>query len=91
LVGILITAYQSQITSENLANQQNTIGVGSHMTVIKEMDPTGNQKGVYSIQVTDLKNDDNIKANIVEPTGTTIITRSITKSPIQETFKIISP
>ncbi|SMH72452.1 hypothetical protein [Candidatus Nitrosotalea okcheonensis] len=88
LLGIAITAYQSQITSENLSNQQNTIGIGTQMIVTKEMNPDNNQKGVYSIQITDFKNDDNVKATIIDPTGTPIITKSITKSPIQETFKI---
>ena len=90
LIGIAITAYQSQITSENLSNQQNTIGIGTQMIVTKEMNPDNNQKGVYSIQITDFKNEDNVKAIIIDPTGTPIITKSITKSPIQETFKISS-
>lgn len=90
LIGIAITAYQSQITSENLSNQQNTIGIGTQMIVTKEMNPDNNQKGVYAIQITDFKNEDNVKAIIIDPTGTPIITKSITKSPIQETFKISS-
>ncbi len=90
LIGIAITAYQSQITSENLANQQNTIGIGTQMIITKEMNPDSNQKGVYSIQITDFKNDDNIKATIIDPAGIPIITKSITKSPIQETFQILS-
>ena len=90
LIGIAITAYQSQITSENLSNQQNTIGIGTQMIVTKEMNSDNNQKGVYSIQITDFKNEDNVKAIIIDPTGTPIITKSITKSPIQETFKISS-
>ncbi|MHB8545537.1 MAG: hypothetical protein ACYDAJ_02065 [Nitrosotalea sp.] len=88
LIGIAITAYQSQITSENLSNQQNTLDIGAQMIVTKEMNPDNNQKGVYSIQITDFKNDDNVKAIIIDPTGTPIITKSITKSPIQETFRI---
>ena len=90
LIGIAITAYQSQTTSENLSNQQNTLGTGARMVVTKWMSPDSNQKGVYSIQITDFKNDDNVKANIIDPTGTSIITRSVTKSPIQEMFKIAS-
>jgi hypothetical protein len=89
LIGIGITAYQSQITSENLSNQQKILSVGAQMIVSKEMDPNKNQKGVYSIQVTDLKNDDNIIATVTDPTGNKIITKSITKSPIQETFKVV--
>lgn len=90
LIGIAITAYQSQTTSENLSNQQNTLGIGAQMIVTKEMSPDSNQKGVYSIQITDFKNDDNVKASIIDPTGTPIIIKSITKSPIQEMFKIAS-
>jgi len=90
LIGIMITAYQSQITSENLSNQQNTLGVGVHMIITKELDPYKNQNGVYSIQVTDIKPDDNIKATVIEPSGTLVSTRSVTKGTVQETFKIVS-
>lgn len=88
LIGISITAYQSQITSENLSNQQNTLDVGTQMIVVKEMNPNTNQNGVYSIQITDFKDTDNIKATVLNPAGTSIITRSITKSPVQEMFKV---
>lgn len=88
LIGIAITVYQSQTTSENLTNQQETLSGGKQMTVTKNMDPNSNQKGVYVIQVTDLKNDDNIKAIVIDPYGNTIITKPITKSPIQELFKV---
>ena len=90
LIGIAITAYQSQTTSENLSNQQKILGIGTQMIVTKNMDPSNNQKGVYSIQVTDLKNDDSIKAQVVDPAGATIIIKSVTKSPIQEIFKVTS-
>ena len=91
LIGIAITAYQSQTTSENLSNQQKTLAVGTQMmTVTKNMDPNNNQKGVYSIQVTDLKNDDSIKAEVIDPVGVIIVSKSVTKSPIQEIFKVTS-
>jgi hypothetical protein len=90
LVGIVITAYQSQMTSENLANQQNTLGVGAQMVVTKAMNLDNNQKGVYSVQITDFKNDDRVKVAVIDPSGTSIITKSITKSPVQEMFKIVS-
>jgi Tfp pilus assembly protein PilE len=88
LAGIAITAYQSQITSENLSNEQNTLGIGAQMTVTKEMNPYNNQNGVYSIQITDFKDNDNVKATVSDPVGIPIITKSITKSPVQEMFKI---
>lgn len=88
LIGIAITAYQSQTTSENLVNQQKTVSAETSMTITKGMDSSKNQKGVYAIQVTDLKNDDSIKAIVIDPNGNTIITKSVTKSPIQEIFKV---
>lgn len=90
LIGIAITAYQSQTTSENLSNQQNTLAIGTQMVVTKSMNPENNQNGVYSIQITDFRSDDNVKATIMDPTGTPIITKTMTKSPIQEMFKITS-
>ena len=87
-VGFAITVYQSQSTAENLVNQQQTLSVGTQMNITKVMDSSNNRESVYGIQVTDLKNDDSIKASIIDPNGNTIITRSVTKSPIQETFKI---
>ena len=88
LVGFAITVYQSQITSENLVNEQKTLSVGTQMIITKGMDLNNNRKGVYGIQVTDLKNDDNVKTIVNDPNGNTIITRSVTTSPIQEIFKI---
>ena len=90
LIGIAITAYQSQTTSENLSNQQNTLAIGAQMVVTKGMDPENNQNGVYSIQITDFRNDDSVKTTVIDPRGIPIITKTITKSPIQEMFKITS-
>lgn len=88
LIGIAITAYQSQTTSENLSNQQNILAIGTQMVVTKDMNPENNQNGVYSIQITDFRSDDNVKATVIDPMGTPIITKTMTKSPIQEMFKI---
>jgi hypothetical protein len=60
------------------------------MVVTKSMNPENNQNGVYSIQITDFRSDDNVKATIMDPMGTPIITKTMTKSPIQEMFKITS-
>jgi hypothetical protein len=88
LIGIALTAYQSQMTAENLSNQQMILGNGKQMIITKQMDPNKNQKGVYSVQITDFKNDDNIKVLVTDPAGISIITKSITKNPIQENFKV---
>jgi len=88
LVGFAITAYQSQITSENFVNEQKTLSGGTQMTITKAMDLNHNRKGVYGIQITDLKNDDNVKIIVIDPNRNSIITKSVTTSPIQEIFKI---
>ena len=49
LIGIAITAYQSQTTSENLSNEQKILGIGTQMTITKNMDRNNNQKGVYPL------------------------------------------
>ena len=90
LVGFVITIYQSQITSENFVNEQKSLSSGTQMTITKTMDLNNNRKGVYGIQVTDLKNDDNVKVVVIDPNRNTIITKSVTTSPIQEIFKISS-
>jgi hypothetical protein len=88
LVGFVITVYQSQITSENFVNEQKSLSSGTQMTITKAMDLSNNRKGVYGIQVTDLKNDDNVKVIVIDPSRNAIITKSVTTSPIQEIFKI---
>ena len=90
LVGFVITIYQSQITSENFVNEQKSLSNGTQMTITKAMDLNNNRKGVYGMQVTDLKNDDNIKVVVIDPNRNAIITKSVTTSPIQEIFKISS-
>jgi hypothetical protein len=88
LVGFVTTVYQSQITSENFVNEQKSLSSGTQMTITKAMDLNNNRKGVYGIQVTDLKNDDNVKVIVIDPSRNAIITKSVTTSPIQEIFKI---
>jgi lipopolysaccharide export LptBFGC system permease protein LptF len=90
LIGFVITIYQSQITSENFVNEQKSLSSGTQMTITKAMDLNNDRKGVYGIQVTDLKNDDNVKIIVIDPNRNAIITKFVTTSPIQEIFKISS-
>jgi hypothetical protein len=90
LIGFVITIYQSQITSENFVNEQKSLSSGTQMTITKAMDLNNDRKGVYGIQVTDLKNDDNVKVVVIDPNRNEIITKSVITSPIQEIFKISS-
>ncbi len=89
LIGIAISAYQSQTTVENLSDEQKTLTPGSQITIIKDLDPGKNQRGVYSLQITDFKNETKLIVTVLDPTGSTIASKSIMKSAIQENFKIV--
>ncbi len=88
IIGVGLTFYESQLVNENVANQQQNLSVGGSMTLTKELDPSKNQNGVYSVQITDFKEDDNIKVTVFNPTGEIITSKPITKNPFQENFPI---
>lgn len=88
LIGIGLSVYQAQFTVENLANQEQKLAIGSQMIISKDMNPDKDSKGVYSIQATDFRSDDKIKASVIDPYGTYVTTKSITKSPFQDFFNV---
>ncbi len=88
IIGIWLSVYQAQLITSNLNILQQNIPVGQTMTVTKQLDSSVNQEGIYSVQVTDFKNDDNIKATILNPTGDSIVSKPITQSPYEEKFNI---
>ena len=63
IIGIGFTFYESLLINENVANQQQNLLVGGSMSLTKELDPSKNQNGVYSVQITDFKENDNVKGN----------------------------
>ena len=88
IIGIGLSIYESQLINENVANQQQNLLIGGSMTLTKELDPSKNQNGVYSIQITDFKEDNNIKVTVFNPADEIITSKSITKNPFQENFSI---
>ncbi|HMK32841.1 MAG TPA: hypothetical protein VK431_04370 [Nitrosopumilaceae archaeon] len=88
IVGIGLTFYESQLINENVANQQQNLLVGGSMTLTKELDPSKNPNGIYSVQITDFKEDDNIKVTVLNPTDEIITSKIITKNPFQENFLV---
>lgn len=88
LIGIALSVYQAQFTVENLANQEQKLAIGSQMIVSKDMNPDRDSKGVYSTQITDFGSDDKIKVSIVDPYGTYVTTKLITKNPFQDFFNV---
>jgi len=88
IIGIGISFYQSQIEMDDLTTQQQSLATDESMTVSKNLDPAKNKNGVYSVQISDFKNGDNLKANVITPTGSVVAARSIAKNPFQENFTI---
>jgi len=88
MIGIGISFYQSQIETESITSQQQNLSPNAVMTVSKNLDPAKSKNGVYSIQISDFKNGYSVKADLVDPTGSAIITRSIEKNLFQENFTI---
>ena len=58
------------------------------MTLTKDLDPSKNQNGVYSVQITDFQEDENIKVTIFNPLDERVTSKTITKNPLQENFFI---
>lgn len=73
---------------DGITSQQQNLSTGVTMTVIKNLEPGKSKNGVYSIQISDFKEADNVKANIVDPTGSIVTTRSIANGAFQENFTI---
>jgi len=88
IIGIVISFYQAQIENGDISTQQQTLSSGESFTVSKNLDPTTSKSGVYSVQMLDFKEGYNLVANISDPAGTVITTRTIEKNLFQENFTI---
>jgi len=88
IIGIALTFYESQLINWSVINQQQNLLPGASIILTKDLDPSKNQNGVYSVQIKDFQEDDSIKLSIFNPVDETIISKSITKNPFQENFII---
>ena len=88
IIGVGLTIYESKLVNENVVTLQQDLLTGGSMTLTKELDPSMNQNGVYSTQITDFQKDDNIKVSVFDPADEIITLKSITKNPFQENFPI---
>ena len=88
IIGIGLTFYESQLINWNVINQQQNLLAGGSMTLTKDLDPSKNQNGVYSVQITDFQEYDNIKVTIFNPADEIIASKPITKNLLQENFLI---
>ncbi|MBI1828167.1 MAG: hypothetical protein HY222_05655 [Thaumarchaeota archaeon] len=88
IIGIGLTFYESQLINWNVINQQQNLLPGGSMTLTKDLFDSSMDQGVYSIQITDFQEDDNIKVTIFNPADEIIASKPITKNLLQENFLI---
>ncbi|HJU14161.1 MAG TPA: hypothetical protein VJ792_06855 [Candidatus Nitrosotalea sp.] len=90
VAGILISFMQSETEMSGIATSQQTVPAGGSMNVSKALDPSVSTHAVYSIQVTDFKQGQTLSASVIDPYGSSVLTRTVSKSPYQENFTVYS-
>ena len=88
IIGIGLAIYESQLINENVTNHQQNLLSGGSMTLTKDLDASENQNGVYSVQIIDFQEGDNIKVIVFNPVNEVITSKPITKNLFQENFLI---
>ena len=88
IIGIGLEIYESQLINENVTNHQQNLLSGGSMTLTKDLDASENQNGVYSVQIIDFQEGDNIKVIVFNPVNEVITSKPITKNLFQENFLI---
>ena len=88
MFGIGLSVYGSQIIIENLATQEQRLGIGRSMEITKELDSSINENGVYVVQVADFRDEDRVSITIFDPLGQILTSRTIESNPFQDSFKI---
>ncbi|HSD04421.1 MAG TPA: hypothetical protein VLB45_01545 [Nitrosopumilaceae archaeon] len=88
--GIGLSVYGSQLIIENLATQDQRLGIGMSMEITKDLDLSTNENGVYVIQITDFKNEDRVDATVFDPSGQILTSKTIEHSPLQDNFEILT-
>ncbi len=88
LIGIALSFYQTQLTVESVANQEQKLAIGNQTVISKDMNPNKNSNGVYSVQISDYTTGDKVKVSVIDPYGSYVSTKVITKSPFQDNFNV---
>ncbi len=88
IIGIAISFYQSQREIDSITTQQQSLDKEVSMTIGKYLDQEKSKNGAYSVQISDFKDGDAIKASVIDPAGNIISTNTITKDQFQENFTI---
>ena len=88
--GIVISYYLSETEISDIAMSQQTITSGSYMNVSKGLDPAKSTAGVWSVKISGFKEGDTVKASLIDPVGSTVLTEDLDKSPVQQNFTVSS-
>lgn len=86
-VGITLSFYGSYVTVKDLTQVDGNIGDGESLEITIELDPIINEIGVYAVQTMDINKGD-ISIQILDPSGSQIISKTIEMESFQEQFDI---
>jgi hypothetical protein len=88
-VGIILSFYGAQLTTQNLTVQEENLAPLSSLQVIAELDPSNGQTGVYGILLENFEKG-KISIIVLDPLGNQIHSNSVEKETTEERFEIIS-
>lgn len=91
VIGISISYIQSENELGEIATSQQTVPAGDFMNVSKSLDPAKSTAGVFSIQISDFKSGEDLSTSVLGPSGSTVLSTQVTKSPVQENFTVTAP
>lgn len=88
-VGIILSFYGAQLTTQNLTVKEENLEPSSSIEVIAELDPAISETGVYGIIIDNFEVG-KISISVLDPIGTQILSNEIEKESTEERFEIIS-
>jgi hypothetical protein len=88
VVGLVLSFYGAQITTKDLAVTEFTLQPNETGELEAELDPALSQTGVFVVQGS--MNKGILKANVLDPFGTVIVSEDINTNSFEKRFEIIS-
>ena len=88
IFGVGLSVYGSQLIVENLVTEEKRLGMGTSMKLLKELDPSINENGIYVLQIADFKEESRLQTSIFDPSDQVVASKSIEHNPFQDNFTI---
>jgi hypothetical protein len=89
VVGIILSFYGAQLTTQNLTVKEEKLVSGSSFEIMTELDLSKGETGVYGILVENFEKDA-ISVTVIDPLGNQITSKIVDEESIDEQFKIDS-